>query len=146
MYRRVALARKPIGNTSISMDRWQPAAPDRGNEADRSVCRPDVVKFCQAELSKNQDEDDAFAILACLQGNRVRISPRYGQLLANNGQWAGSADRLLAEYSYRKMRIDDATRAARLIRIRRRNCGDLLDIVLQPRRAARRVLREPYPR
>jgi len=84
MYRRVALARKPIGNTSISMDRWQPAAPDRGNEADRSACRPDVVKFCQAELSKNQD--DTFAILACLAGNPVRISAGYEQLLANNGR------------------------------------------------------------
>ena len=30
----------------------QPAAPDRGNDAERAACRPDVVKFCQAELSE----------------------------------------------------------------------------------------------
>jgi hypothetical protein len=43
-----------------------------------------VVKFCQAELSKNQD--DTFAILACLQNNRSRISAACQQVLANHGQ------------------------------------------------------------
>jgi hypothetical protein len=62
----------------------QPAAPDTGNDAERSACRPDVVKFCQAELSKNQD--DVFAILACLQTNRTKITPACQQVLANHGQ------------------------------------------------------------
>ncbi len=62
----------------------QPAAPDRGNDAERAACRPDVVKLCQAELSKNQN--DTFAILACLQRNRTRISPACQQVLANHGQ------------------------------------------------------------
>jgi hypothetical protein len=62
----------------------QPAAPQLGSEAERAACRPDVVKFCQAELSANQD--DVFAILACLQRNRGRISPSCQQVLANNGR------------------------------------------------------------
>jgi hypothetical protein len=62
----------------------QPAAPQMGSEAERAACRPDVVKFCQAELSANQD--DVFAILACLQRNRTRISPPCQQVLANNGK------------------------------------------------------------
>ena len=62
----------------------QPPAPDMGNEAERTACRPDVVKLCQAELSKNQD--DVLAILACLQRNRTRISPACQQVLANHGQ------------------------------------------------------------
>jgi hypothetical protein len=62
----------------------QPAAPDRGNDAERAACRPDVVRLCQAELSKNQD--DTFAILACLQRNRARISAACQQVLANHGQ------------------------------------------------------------
>ncbi|MGA8612940.1 MAG: hypothetical protein WB760_14830 [Xanthobacteraceae bacterium] len=62
----------------------QPAAPQMGNEAERAACRPDVVKFCQAELSTNQD--DVFAILACLQRNRMRITAPCQQVLANNGR------------------------------------------------------------
>ncbi|HTV30213.1 MAG TPA: hypothetical protein VMF32_20795 [Xanthobacteraceae bacterium] len=62
----------------------QPAPPDTGNDAERAACRPDVVKFCQAELSKNQD--DVFAILACLQTNRTKITPACQQVLANHGQ------------------------------------------------------------
>jgi hypothetical protein len=61
----------------------QPAAP-QGNDAERAACRPDVVKFCQAELTANQD--DTFAILACLQRNRTRISAGCQQVLANHGQ------------------------------------------------------------
>ena len=62
----------------------QPAAPDNGSDAERAACRPDVVKLCQNELSKNQD--DTFAILACLQRNRTSISPACQQVLANHGQ------------------------------------------------------------
>jgi hypothetical protein len=62
----------------------QPAAPDMGNDAERAACRPDVVKHCQTELSTNQD--DVFAILACLQRNRARISPGCQQVLASHGQ------------------------------------------------------------
>jgi hypothetical protein len=62
----------------------QPAAPQMGSEAERTACRPDVVKFCQAELSTNQD--DVFAILACLQRNRMRITAPCQQVLASNGR------------------------------------------------------------
>jgi hypothetical protein len=62
----------------------QPAAPQLGSEAERAACRPDVLKFCQPELSKNQD--DVFAILACLQRNRTRISAPCQQVLASNGR------------------------------------------------------------
>jgi len=62
----------------------QPAAANMGSDAERTACRPDVLKFCQAELSKNQD--DTFAILACLQRNRTKISAACQQVLANHGQ------------------------------------------------------------
>jgi hypothetical protein len=62
----------------------QPAAPSMGNEQERAACRPDVVRFCQAELSKNQD--DVFAILGCLQRNRTRISAACRGVLVANGQ------------------------------------------------------------
>ena len=62
----------------------QPAAPQTGNDTERASCRPDVVKFCQAELSNNQD--DTFTILACLQRNRTRISAACQQVLASHGQ------------------------------------------------------------
>jgi hypothetical protein len=62
----------------------QPAAPQMGSEKERAACRPDVVKFCQGELSKNQD--DVFAILACLQRNRVNISAPCQQVLSDNGR------------------------------------------------------------
>jgi hypothetical protein len=75
-----------VGMTTASAQQFppQPGAPDRGNDAERAACRPDVVKFCQAELSQNQD--DVFAILACLQSNRTRISTACQQVLASHGQ------------------------------------------------------------
>ena len=60
----------------------QPPPPQLGSEAERAACHPDVVRFCQAELSTNQD--DVFAILACLQRNRASISTPCQQVLANN--------------------------------------------------------------
>jgi hypothetical protein len=75
-----------VGTTTALAQQFppQPAAPQQGNDSERAACRPDVVKFCQAELSKNQD--DTFAILACLQNNRSRISAACQQVLANHGQ------------------------------------------------------------
>jgi hypothetical protein len=63
----------------------QPAPPALpGSEQERAACHPDVVKFCQAELTANQD--DVFAILGCLQRNRTRISTACRQVLEQNGK------------------------------------------------------------
>jgi hypothetical protein len=63
----------------------QPAPPSLpGSEEQRAACHPDVVKFCQAELSTNKD--DVFAILGCLQRNRSRISRACQQVLSDNGK------------------------------------------------------------
>ncbi len=63
----------------------QPAPPAMpGSEQERAACRPDVVRYCQAQLSTNQD--DVFAILGCLQRNRNRLSAACHQVLADHGQ------------------------------------------------------------
>ena len=62
----------------------QPPSVQQGTEQERAACHPDVVKYCQAELTANQD--DAFAILGCLQKNRTRISAACGQVLNAHGQ------------------------------------------------------------
>ncbi len=59
-----------------------PAMP--GSEQERAACHPDVVSFCQAELAANQD--DVFAILGCLQGNRSRISKACRDVLEDHGE------------------------------------------------------------
>jgi len=58
----------------------QPAARQMGSESEHDACYPDVVKFCQAELSTNQD--DVSAMLACLQRNRTSISEQCQGVLA----------------------------------------------------------------
>ena len=62
----------------------QPTAPQMGSEVERAACRPDVVRFCRAELSTNQD--DVFAILTCLQRNRSRLSAACRRVLEANGK------------------------------------------------------------
>jgi hypothetical protein len=83
---KVTLALLLAGATAALAQQFpaQPAAPQMGSEAERAACRPDVVKFCQAELSANQG--NVFAILACLQRNRTRISAPCQQVLASNGR------------------------------------------------------------
>ena len=75
-----------VGSAATSAQQFppQPAAPQMGSEKERAACQPDVVKFCQGEISKNQD--DVFAILACLQRNRMNISAACRQVLADNGR------------------------------------------------------------
>ena len=79
---RIVSAPAPVPATSPVPP--QPAAPDRGNDAERATCRPNVVKFCQAELSKNQD--DVFAILAGRQSSRTKISTGCQRVPASHGQ------------------------------------------------------------
>jgi hypothetical protein len=61
-----------------------PASLGQGNEQERAACHPDVVRFCQAELTAN--ENDVFAILGCLQTNRTRISSACRGVLESHGQ------------------------------------------------------------
>lgn len=63
----------------------QPAPPAMpGSEQERAACRPDVLKFCEAQVKAN--EGDVFGILACLKANRTRLSGACRQVLASNGQ------------------------------------------------------------
>lgn len=61
-----------------------PPPPLPGSEEERAACRPDVLKFCQAEVSTNKD--DVFAILSCLQRNRSQISRACQEVLSDNGK------------------------------------------------------------
>ena len=62
-----------------------PASPFGGStEAERVACRPDVVKYCEAEVKAN--EQDIFGILNCLQRNRSRISPACSNVLRSHNQ------------------------------------------------------------
>jgi hypothetical protein len=61
-----------------------PPPPMPGSEQERAACRPDVVKFCEAELSANQN--DVMAILGCLQRNRANISAACRDVLDSHGQ------------------------------------------------------------
>lgn len=76
-----------LAGTSLARAQFppQPAAPALpGSEQQRAACHPDVVQFCQRELTANQD--DVFAILGCLQRNRARISAACRRVLTENGK------------------------------------------------------------
>jgi hypothetical protein len=72
------------GSIALAQFPPQPPPPSLGSEQERAACRPDVLKFCQAEVATNQD--DVFAILGCLQRNRTRISPACQHVLSDNGK------------------------------------------------------------
>lgn len=55
--------------------------PHSGTEAEHRACARDVSRFCRAVM----DQGD-FAVLACLQQNRRKISKACNQVLANHGQ------------------------------------------------------------
>ena len=57
----------------------------QGNDAERAACHPDVVRYCKQFL-REDGQDDVFAILGCLQSNRVKISNSCQQVLASHGQ------------------------------------------------------------
>lgn len=59
----------------------QPQMPNRGSQSDQERCQKDAVKFCRKVL----DQGD-FAVLACLQQNRQKISQTCRSLLEENGQ------------------------------------------------------------
>jgi hypothetical protein len=59
-------------------------ASAQGNEQERTACRHDVRRFCQAELQRNPG--DMLSIAGCLQANRSRISRTCRGALANHGQ------------------------------------------------------------
>ncbi len=79
-----------LGSAAVALAQFppQPAAPkcgaSQGTPQERAACQPDVTRFCQAELKTN--ECDVFAILACLQRNRARLTRACGQVLTSNGQ------------------------------------------------------------
>jgi hypothetical protein len=75
----VAFAQLPAQPPPVK-DPWQ-----QSNERERAACHPDVMRFCR-ELVKDNGQDDVFAILACLQTNRQKISNACQQVLTSHGQ------------------------------------------------------------
>jgi hypothetical protein len=57
----------------------------QGDEKERAACHPDVVRFCK-QLIKDDNNNDIFAILSCLQTNRTKISRACNEVLASHGQ------------------------------------------------------------
>ena len=51
---------------------------------ERTACRQDVRRFCQAELQRNPN--DTLSITGCLQANRAKISRSCRNTLASHGQ------------------------------------------------------------
>lgn len=56
-------------------------AQHSGSDAEQKACSRDVTRFCRPLL----DQGD-FAILACLQQNRVKLTAACKQVLVNHGQ------------------------------------------------------------
>jgi len=57
----------------------------QATERERAACHPDVIKHCR-ELVKDDAQSDVFAILGCLQTNRLKISVACRQVLDNHGE------------------------------------------------------------
>lgn len=55
--------------------------PHSGTEAEHRACARDVSRFCRPVMNQGD-----FAVLACLQQNRPKISKACNQVLANHGQ------------------------------------------------------------
>ena len=59
---------------------FPPLPMPQGTPEERAACAPDVHRFCEAALP------DTMRVLACLQGNRSRISAACNRVLVSNGQ------------------------------------------------------------
>jgi hypothetical protein len=59
---------------------FPPLPMPQGSPEERAACAPDVQKFCESALP------DTMRVLACLQGNRARISAACNRVLVSNGQ------------------------------------------------------------
>ena len=55
-----------------------------GNDQERAACHPDVMRYCKEQIKDNQD--DVFAILACLEKNRAKISQACNIVLLNHSR------------------------------------------------------------
>jgi hypothetical protein len=62
----------------------QQSSAQQASDQERTACRQDVRRFCQAELQRNPD--DVLSITGCLQANRGKISRVCRNALARNGQ------------------------------------------------------------
>jgi hypothetical protein len=52
----------------------------QGTPEEQAACRPDSTRYCK------DAEPDALVVLACLQRNRTKISPRCLRVLESHGQ------------------------------------------------------------
>jgi hypothetical protein len=57
----------------------------QATEQERAASHPDVIKHCR-ELVKDDAQSDVFAILGCLQTNRLKLSIACRQVLDNHGE------------------------------------------------------------
>jgi hypothetical protein len=56
----------------------------QGTPQEQKACSPDVFKYCRPLVSS--DSPNTFAILACLQANRAKISRACRTVLESHGQ------------------------------------------------------------
>jgi hypothetical protein len=54
----------------------------QGTSQEQAACRPDVLRHCKALVGPNSD---TFAILACLQQNRPKLTKPCASVLASHG-------------------------------------------------------------
>jgi hypothetical protein len=52
----------------------------QGTQDEQDACGPDAARFCEKEIP------DTFAVLACLQAHRKRLSKACRHVLESNGQ------------------------------------------------------------
>jgi hypothetical protein len=57
-------------------------AQSQGTSQEQAACKPDVLKHCKALAGPNSD---TFAVLACLQQNRLKLSRACASVLASHG-------------------------------------------------------------
>jgi len=78
----IAICAFALGIAGAQQSLAQPVG--QGNGQERSACRQDVRRFCQAELQRNPD--DMLNITGCLQANRTKISRACRSALVGHGQ------------------------------------------------------------
>ena len=73
-----------IGALFLGITGVQQLSAQQYGAQERTACRQDVRRFCQAELERNSN--DTLSITGCLQANRAKISRSCRNTLASHGQ------------------------------------------------------------
>jgi hypothetical protein len=80
MTKKIAAALAVVAALSPTMS----FAQFQGTSQEQSACRPDVLRHCKALVASNGGSD-TFAILACLQTNRPKLSKPCRSVLESHG-------------------------------------------------------------